>query len=294
MPKCPVVEKNTYLRNLTTFHIGGKAQCYYVVNSVKELQEKLAVIRRKKMRYYILGCGSNILVQDRVLPGAVIKLGPGFSQIRHQGGRVIAGGSVTISKLLSYCRKHNLSGAEFLWGIPGTLGGAVKGNAGTGNKSISNLIKSIAGISGLGNFEKIPEAKVFFNYRGSNIGDIFIITEVELALHKSSIHVIKKKIDICRQLRSQQPKGFSAGCIFKNPSGQSAGELIEFAGLKGLSSGGAVVSPKHANFILNKNGQAKAAQVWELITRIRKTVQQMSGITLELEIKTWGDFKCSR
>ncbi len=278
------------LKNLTTFHIGGKAQHYFVVNSIKELQDKLAAIRRKKMKYYILGSGSNILVQDRVLPGAVIKLGTGFGMITHQGGKIIAGGAITIPKLLVYCRKNDLSGAEFLWGIPGTLGGAVKGNAGTKDKSISSIIKSITGISGLGNIEKLPAEKLFFRYRRSNIGDIFIITEMELALHKSSIHDIKKKTDKYRQLRSQQPKGYSAGCIFKNPSGQSAGALIEFAGLKGQTSGGAVVSAKHANFIINK-GKAKAAQVWELITRIRKAVQQTSGITLELEIKTWGEFK---
>ncbi len=278
------------LKNLTTLHIGGRAQYYYVVNSIEELQERLAAIRHKKMKYYILGSGSNILVQDRVLKGAVIKLGPGFSKIAHQGGRLIAGAAVTIPKLLIYCSKYNLSGAEFLWGIPGTLGGAVKGNAGTKDKSISGIIKSITGISGLGRVEKIPAEKILFSYRGSNIGDILIITEVELALHKSSIHDIKKKTDKYRQLRSQQPKGDSAGCIFKNPSGQSAGALIEFAGLKGQTSGGAVVSAKHANFIINK-GKAKAAQVWELITRIRKAVQQTSGITLELEIKTWGEFK---
>ncbi len=279
------------LKNLTTFHIGGKAQHYYILNSVKELQERLAAIRRKKMRYYILGSGSNILVQDRILQGAVIKLGPGFGKIVHQDGTIIAGGAVTIPKLLSYCSKHNLSGVEFLWGIPGTLGAAVKGNAGTKDKSISSIIKSITGISGLGNVEKLSAEKIFFSYRGSNIGDIFIITKVELALHKSSKHVIKKKTDKYRQLRSQQPKGYSAGCIFKNPAGQSAGALIEFAGLKGQTNGGAMVSQKHANFIINENGQAKAKNVWDLITLIRKRVQQTSGITLELEIKTWGDFK---
>lgn len=279
------------LKDLTTFHIGGKAQHYFVVNSIKELQERLAVVRRKKMKYYILGRGSNILVQDQVLKGAVIKLGPGFAKIKKKNNTLIAGGAVMIPRLLAYCRANNLSGAEFLWGIPGTLGGAVKGNAGTKDKSISIIIKSIAGISGLGNVEKLPVEKIFFSYRGSNIGDIFIITEVELALHKSSIHVINKKIDKYRQLRSQQPRGYSAGCIFKNPSGQSAGALIEFAGFKGQASGGAVVSPKHANYIINKNGQAKAAQVWELITRIRKSVRQTSGIPLELEIKTWGEFR---
>ncbi|MBI5555168.1 MAG: UDP-N-acetylmuramate dehydrogenase [Elusimicrobia bacterium] len=279
------------LKKLTTFHIGGRAKYYYVVNSIAELKKRLAAIRRRKIKYYILGSGSNILVQDRILLGAVIKLGPGFGKIAHQGGKIIAGGAVTIPKLLSYCVKHNLSGAEFLWGIPGTLGGAVMGNAGTRDKSISIIIKSIAGITGLGNVEKIPAEKISFTYRGSNISDIFIITEVELALHKSSIHVIKKKIDTYRQLRSQQPRGYSAGCVFKNPSGQSAGALIEFAGLKGQTNGGAVISQKHANFIINKNGQAKAKNVWELITRIRKTVRQTSGITLALEIKTWGEFK---
>ncbi|MDD5354011.1 MAG: UDP-N-acetylmuramate dehydrogenase [bacterium] len=279
------------LKNLTTFHIGGKAQHYFIVNSLPELQEKLAAIRRKKVKYYILGSGSNILVQDQVLKGAVIKLGPGFTKLRRKNNTLIAGGAVTISRLLSYCRAHNLTGAEFLWGIPGTVGGAVKGNAGTGDKSIADIIKGVSGISGLGNLEQLPVEKLFFSYRGSNIGDIFIITEVELALHKSSKHVIKKNTDKYRQLRSSQPRGYSAGCIFKNPSGQIAGALIEFAGLKGKTSGSAIISPKHANFILNKNGRAKARNVWDLIVLIRKTVQQTSGITLELEIKTWGEFK---
>jgi UDP-N-acetylmuramate dehydrogenase len=280
-----------YLKNLTTFRIGGRAQYFYIVNSIIELQKKLADIRRKKIKYYILGAGSNILVQDQVLKGAVIKLGPGYEKIKKNDNSLVVGAAVTIPKLLSYCRANNLSGAEFLWGIPGTIGGAVKGNAGTRDKSISSIVKSAAGISGLGIIERIPVEKMFFSYRGSNIGDIFIITEVELALHKSSKHVISEKIDTYRQLRRQQPKGYSAGCIFKNPSGQSAGALIEFAGLKGKASGSAVISQEHANYILNKNGRAKAKNVWALITRIRKAVEQTSGITLELEIKTWGDFK---
>jgi UDP-N-acetylmuramate dehydrogenase len=276
---------------MTTFHIGGRAQYFYLVNSVIELQNLLADIRRKKIKYYLLGNGSNILVHDRVLKGAVIKLGPGFAKIEKKGTTLTAGGAVTIPKLLSYCRASSLSGAEFLWGIPGTLGGAVKGNAGARDKSISGIIKSVKGISGLGNIEQLPVEKLFFSYRGSNVGDIFIITEVELALHKSSKHVINTNIDKYRQLRSQQPKGYSAGCVFKNPSGQSAGALIEFAGLKGQASGGAVISRKHANFILNKNGRAKAKNVWDLIKLARDTVRQTSSIGLELEIKTWGDFK---
>lgn len=279
-----------YLKNMTTFHIGGRAQYFYIVNSVIELQKLLADIRRKKIKYYILGNGSNILVHDKVLKGAVIKLGPGFAKIEKKGTTLTAGAAVTIPRLLSYCRAHDLSGTEFLWGIPGTLGGAVKGNAGTRDKSIAGIIKSVAGITGLGNVETIPAEKMFFSYRGSNIGDIFIITEVKLALHKSSKRVINNNINKYRQLRDNQPKGYSAGCIFKNPSGQSAGELIEFAGLKGKTSGGAVISPKHANFILNKNGRATARNVWDLIKQACKTVQQTSGIGLELEIKTWGDF----
>ncbi len=279
------------LKNLTTFHLGGKAQYYFVVNSLQELQEKLAEIRRQQIKYYILGNGSNILVHDKVLKGAVIKLGPGFAKIEKKGNTLTVGGAVTIPKLLSYCRANNLSGAEFLWGIPGTIGGAVKGNAGTKGKNLSNIIKSVSGISGLGHFEHLPVEKLFFSYRGSNIGDIFIITKVELALHKSSKHVINKNTDKYRQLRGNQPRGYSAGCVFKNPSGQSAGALIDFAGLKGKTSGGAIVSAKHGNFILNKDGRAKAKDVWRLINLIIKTVQKTSGITLELEIKTWGEFK---
>jgi UDP-N-acetylmuramate dehydrogenase len=279
------------LKNLTTFHIGGRVQHFYIVNSIVELQERLEYIRANKMKYYVLGSGSNILVHDQTLKGVVIKLGPGFAKIQKKGNSLFVGGAVTIPKLLSYCRANNLAGAEFLWGIPGTVGGAVKGNAGTKDKSISRIIKSLTGISGLGKIERFPVEKILFTYRGSNIGDIFIITEVELALHKSSKRVISTNTNKYRQLRDQQPKGYSAGCIFKNPSGQSAGALIEFAGLKGKISGGAVVSPKHANFIINRNGRAKAKDVWELINLIRRTVEQTSDIKLELEIKTWGEFK---
>lgn len=185
--------KAVELKNLTTFHIGGKAQYFYIVNSVTELQERLAIIRREKLKYYLLGGGSNILVQDSPLKGAVIKLGPGLAKISRRGNTLVAGGAVTLPRLLAYCRAHSLTGAEFLWGIPGTIGGAVKGNAGTKDKSISDLVKGVTGVSGLGKNEHIPAANIFFTYRGSNLGDIFIITEVELALHKSSKNVIKKK-----------------------------------------------------------------------------------------------------
>jgi UDP-N-acetylmuramate dehydrogenase len=279
------------LKKLTTFHIGGKAQYYFPVRNIAELTDKLSFIRRKKLRFYVLGGGANLLVQDNVLKGAVIKLAGDFSAIKKNGNRVIAGSAVTLSKLVKFGAKNNLSGAEFLWGIPGTLGGAVKGNAGTKDQSIGQLVRSINGVSGLGNVEVFKGKDITFGYRCANIGDIFIITSVELSLHKSRENVIKRNIEIYRQKKSAQPWGYSAGCIFKNPSGTSAGALIDRAGLKGYKIGGAEISSQHANFIINKTGRAKAADVWRLIKLIRKKVWDVHGIKLEPEIKLWGDFK---
>ena len=278
------------LRKLTTFHIGGRAQHYFAVRDLSALRETLSFIRKNKLRYYILGSGANLLVQDKVLKGAVVKLSGNFTALTRRGNTVTAGSAVTLSKLVKFCAENNLSGAEFLWGIPGTVGGAVKGNAGTKDRAIGKLVKSVTGVSGLGNTEVFAGRDITFGYRCANIGDIFIITSVELTLHKSRKNVIKKNIENYREKRNRQPWGYSAGCIFKNPAGNSAGALIDQAGLKGYRIGGAEISSRHANFIINKTGRAKAADVWRLIKLIRKKVWDVHGIKLDLEVKVWGQF----
>lgn len=278
------------LKNLTTFHIGGRAKYFYEIKNIGELIDCLSLLKKKKIKYYVLGNGSNLLISDSGVKGAVIKLTGDFKKIMQKQNTLLVGSAVSVAKLITYGVSHNLSGLEFLWGIPGTIGGAIKTNAGTRDKSVAKIVKEIK-IWKNGRQKILIKDEIGFSCRDSQITDDVIITEVKLALQKRDENVINKNLKSYMLKRKHQPRGFSAGCIFRNPPGMSAGELIDRAGLKGTEIGGAVISPIHANFILNNTGKAKARDVWKLIRLVGDTVKKIFNIRLELEIKLWGDFK---
>ncbi len=285
------MSKNILLAPYTTFKIGGPAKYFYETKNSKEIVEAIKMAKKAKMPYFILGGGSNILVSDRGFDGLVIRIYG--SQLSINGNKIVADAGVLLSELVDNSVKAGLTGLEWAAGIPGTVGGAVRGNAGAFNGSMAGSVKRIQVL-------KIPELKVAsykpqdlrFEYKDS----IFkhnkdVILSVELRLengdNKKSKQIIKEHL-VYRD--KHQPLEFpSAGCVFKNPEDQHAGYLIEQCGLRGTKIGGAMISKKHGNFIIN-TGNAKASDVKKLIDLCREKVRNKFGINLEEEIEYLGEF----
>ncbi len=286
------IQKNVKLAPYTTLDIGGPADYFTEVKTYEEIKKVLAWARNLKIPLYFLGGGSNLLIADKGVRGLVIKIKNQDLKIKHEQGKisVIAGAGITLPKLLSFCVNHSLSGLEFLVGIPGTLGGAIVGNAGVKDYWISQKIEKIKIIDRNGKIYELGPENCHFGYRTS----LFrkkndLIFEAVLNLKKSEKRMIKEKIEQFQKKRFCQPKGKSAGCIFKNPPQESAGYLIEKIGLKGKIFGNLKISQKHANFFINL-GEAKAEEVVMLIKLIQKRVRDKFGIMLEPEIFFLGDF----
>jgi UDP-N-acetylmuramate dehydrogenase len=238
-----------------------------------------------------MGAGSNILASDKGLDAAVFRLSAPFFKTMNFNGRYLeAGGGASLNRLVTNCAKQGLSGAEFLVGIPGTVGGAIMMNAGQAKEglSISDLIEDITVIDYNGKVNKIDKGKIRFGYRSSNLSR-YIILGARLRLTKKNKKKIIKGMHkyILIRKKNQDYRYPSAGCIFKNPPGYSAGRLIELCGLKGRCIGAAAVSLKHANFIINKAG-AGASDVLKLMYLIKKEVKDKFKISLKPEVKIWA------
>ncbi len=269
----------------TSFHIGGKARFFVSVYSRQALKIVLQIIGREALPFFVIGAGTNILFPDSGFSGVVLKLGGAFKRIGHRDGLFRCGGAVLIRDFLYESLRMGYGGAEFLSGIPGTIGGAVKGNAGAFGNSIGDIIDGVALIDQHGAEAVLTRKELGLSYRGSTIENGFVAVAVDLMLRKKDRRRIRSIIEKnLRQRRKKQPSGYSAGSFFKNPPGHAAGELIERCGLKGFSIGGAVVSEKHANYIINKGG-AQAADVITLAEHVKKIVFMKTGIRLEEEVR---------
>ncbi|MBM4386411.1 MAG: UDP-N-acetylmuramate dehydrogenase [Deltaproteobacteria bacterium] len=279
----------------TTMRAGGAADCFILVRSADELIECLRVLSETGIKFFFMGAGSNLIVSDEGFDGAIIKGGGEFDRIEPCGEHcgegeacVSAGSSAKLSALLRFARKNSLSGCAFLHGIPGTVGGAIKMNAGTAYGEIGGIVKSIELVNGGLALRHIEREHAGFGYRSSSIPDDAFVTKAVLVLKKSGggdDEIIKS----LEEKRGLQPKGFSnAGSIFKNPpSGESAGALIDKAGLKGSRIGGAMVSESHGNFIVNTGG-ARAGDILRLLIRIREEIFRRTNIMLETEVRIIG------
>ncbi len=279
------VKPNEELRRHTSFRIGGRARYFVFVDSKRALRSVLAATLAQNMPYFVIGSGTNILAADAGFPGTVMKLSGGFRRIVRDSDRFRCGAGVLIDRFLSSATAQGYAGAEFLAGIPGTLGGAVKGNAGAFGHAIGELVTAVRLMDARGAETVLPGADIRFTYRHSDIGDAFVITGVDLRLKKDDRHSIQQRINEYLRIRRQkQPSGYSAGSFFKNPPGHAAGELIEICGLKGMGVGDAEISRKHGNYIMNK-GRARAADVMALAERVRRVVLSRTGIELEQEVR---------
>lgn len=283
-------KENKPLKNYTTFKVGGPAEFLGEAKNINQLKKVISLCIKYKIDYYILGRGSNLLISDNGIRGVVIRLSGDFEKIKFTGNKVKVGAAVGLGKLLTSATNASLGGVEFLWGIPGTSGGAVVSNAGVKGHSIQDIIENVGGLDCHGRFRNFTKKDLNFDYRRCDLPPYFVITSLEMSLQKKKKSDILKNIRYYEKLRKEsQPKGPSAGCIFKNPLPFYAGQLIEKAGLKGYQIGQAQISKIHANFIMNRS-QAKASDIWQLICLMKRKAREKFGIDLELEIKTWGRF----
>jgi|AntAceMinimDraft_16_1070373.scaffolds.fasta_scaffold13484_3 UDP-N-acetylmuramate dehydrogenase len=278
-------KKNVSLKKFTSFQIGGKARFFSQVFSEEELKEVVAEAREKNLPIFILGGGTNILFPDQGFPGLVIQMALG--DVQWLSSRVVAGAGVPLPFLVEEARKRGLSGLEWGAGIPGTLGGAVRGNAGTKQEFLSQHLEKVKALDQ----EKLIFREYLtqdgkFSYRQSIFKQLpqMIITSAVLKLEPANLEKIEKKMTLNFQARRKQPLDFpSAGSVFKNPSLAPAGQLIDQTGLKGKRTGKAQVSLRHANFIVNLGG-ARSAQVLTLIHEVEASVKDKFGVSLEREI----------
>ena len=271
----------------TSFKIGGNADVYIKVNNLSKLSTILKECQASDVDYMILGNGSNLLVSDEGIRGAVIRLDGDFRKITLLGDTTIfCGAGATLAYLCKFALNCGLSGLEFAWGIPGTVGGAVFMNAGAYDGEMKDVVHSVSHISPSGEIGRIEKDNLIFGYRTSVYrSNNMIITGVTLKLKKGNPDEIRAKMDDYMSRRStKQPLEYpSAGSVFKRPEGNFAGALIEQCGLKGKTCGGAQVSEKHAGFIINKSN-ATSKDVIDLIGEIQKTVSEKTGYSLECEL----------
>jgi len=273
----------------TSFRIGGPADLFIIPASGNDLIKLIETLSGEDIPSYILGGGANLLVSDRGIRDAVIQTGPALDKVNFCEGVLIAEAGSSLSRIARFAGTRGLSGLEFAAGIPGTIGGAVVMNAGSGGGDISRVVRRVRAFKPGFGIKDWTGDECRFGYRSSRFcGGDEIILEVECELAPDLPSAIQKRMDdIMRRRTETLPLEFpSAGSVFKNPPGDYAGRLIDAVGLKGKRRGGARISEKHANVIINL-GSARASDVEWLIAAARKKVKSSFDIELELEIEIW-------
>ena len=277
----------------TSFKVGGNAQIFVEPKDEEALKRLLELINTEKINYYVIGNGSNMLVSDKGYKGIII------SMLKFTSPSLIKNESITISagktlkELTELACENSLSGLEFAYGIPGSVGGAVFMNAGAYDGEIKEVLDKVKVMDKEGNVLSLNAGKLDLSYRHSNIEEKgYIVLEAKFNLKKADKSAIWKKMqELMARRIDKQPLNFpSAGSTFKRPEGYFAGKLIDDAGLRGYSIGGAKVSDKHCGFIVNA-GKASADEVYSLIAYVRLKVKEKFDVQLEPEIRVLGEFR---
>lgn len=286
---------NEPMKKHTTFKIGGPAECLIKIDNEESLKEILKFVNQNNLLITIIGNGSNVLVSDKGIKGItlMIQLEKIDVQEKNENIQIIVGAGEKLGKLAQVCLQKEISGLEELSGIPGTIGGAVRMNAGAYSKEMKDIVKCVRCIDYQGNEKEFSNKEMEFEYRKSRLKEEnYIITEVELILKKGKKEEIRGKMNQYANYRKEkQPIEFpSAGSTFKRGSDFITAKLIDEAGLKGYSIGGAEVSTKHSGFIINK-GNATERDVLELIKYVKDKVYNKFNKKIELEIEIIGEEK---
>lgn len=277
------------LAEYTWYGLGGAARWFCTPRDEGELAELLARCRGAGMAWRVLGRGANVLVRDAGFDGAVLHLcGPAWEALRFDGPALAGGAGADFPKLVKKSAERGLAGLEGLAGIPGTLGGAIRMNAGGKYGSIGTTVRRVRVMRPDGEIETRAAAQVAFGYRTSRLdGAIVLAAELELAAGDREALVARFRTIWNEKAANQPPlSAKSAGCIFKNPPGAAAGALIDQAGLKGVRRGAAEISSRHANFILAYPG-ARAQDILDLVALAQERVAERFDVKLELEVDVW-------
>ncbi len=283
-----IVKENEPMADHTWFRLGGPARYFITPTNEDELAEVFKRCRENGIPVFVLGGGANLLIGDDGVNGAVIQLGGDFADTQvDEDGTVVAGAAADMMKLSLRCVREGLGGMECLTGIPGSIGGGVKMNAGGAFGDIGNIITRVRLMDATGATFHAERDDLVFAYRSTNINAKFILSATFELSPDDPEEILKKVKEIWFFKKTTQPlNSKSAGCIFKNPRQLSAGALIDQAGLKGAEVGGAQVSEKHANFIIARPG-SDADDVLKLIELVRQRVYERFGVQLELELEVW-------
>ncbi len=278
--------------SITTFAIGGPLRALVTVESASELQAVLSLLRREGQRVFVVGFGSNLVISDDGLNGWIIRLGSGFRAVEaYSEGEFAVGGAASLMSLSRKLSEEGFSGLEFAAGIPASFGGAIFMNAGAHGSEIGSRIIAVSGVMPDGTEHQWKGNDLPWRYRCSGLPEGVVVTGAVVRLARGDRETIAKACaDNLAHRRATQPLALpSAGSVFKNPEpSRPAGMVLEQAGLKGTTVGGAQVSTLHANWIVNPERRASAADVRELIELCAARVREHSGIELHPEVKLWG------
>ena len=281
---CPC-RSNFLMSRITSFGIGGPVKALITPGTKEQLSSAMDIILTDEIAHFVIGKGTNILVNDAGYDGIMIMLDEDFAKIEQiDGGLWSFGAGVSLSEAVSYAAQKGFGGYEQLAGIPGSVGGAVVMNAGAYDVSFHQRLRKLE-LHEKGEFKKISADLIATDYRKISVPVDSVIVFAEVLLEKTDTEEILHRIEDFNRLRweTQPMDEKSAGCVFKNPPNMHAGKLIDETGLKALQVGEAMVSPIHANFIVN-NGHTTAQDVWHLIQKVREHVYRKTGVELELEI----------
>ncbi len=280
---------NESLKKHTTYGIGGPADLMIFPKSKQDLIKVVEIINENKIQLTILGSGSNVLVSDNGIRGAVISLKNSLKQIEVDDNILYAECGTMLGKIVKHAVKNNLIGLENLNGVPGTLGGALIMNAGAWGGEISENLIHVEVINSKSEIQKIQKKDLNFSYRKSSFNKDDILLSAKFNLRKADKDIIKENFIEAQSGRkkSQPLNKRSAGSLFKNPKNNSAGKLLDEAGLKGFSIGDAKISEKHANFFIN-DGDATSKDMLMLIKKAHKEVKDKFNVNLSLEVKLMG------
>jgi UDP-N-acetylmuramate dehydrogenase len=290
LPKLSVeLQRGVLLAGLTSLGIGGSTDLLRI-DRHESIPELLDLLDENGVAHKFLGGGSNLLVMDGELPFVILQLGQPDPDVVIEGNIASVDAAADLGKTVTFCAKRNLGGMEGLIGVPGTVGGALRMNAGAYGTQIGSYVREVIVYRAAERkIEILKGHQISFEYRHTSFAPDDMMLAVKLELPSKPYSEILQGIRICNEKRrASQPMGQkSAGCIFKNPPGASAGRMIDELGLKGFSVGDARVSDRHANFFVNA-GRASAADMLGLIADVRERVQQEYGVTLENEVVVWN------
>ena len=279
------------MRLHTTFRTGGPADLF-VMPKKEELPRLIALCREYETPYFVVGNGSNLLVADGGVRGVVFEIGRPMGEIDVEGDRIRAEAGALLSAVAAKALEASLTGFEFASGIPGSIGGGTVMNAGAYGGELKDVLLTVSLLAEDGVVQEVPASELDLSYRHSNIPEKGqIVLEAVLQLQSGDVEKIRARMEELKEKRTaKQPLEYpSAGSAFKRPEGYFAGKLIQDAGLKGYTVGGAQVSEKHAGFVINRGG-ATSAQIRQLLSDVQERVFESAGVRLEPEIKFLGEF----